>query len=537
MFQANKASVPLIWGQLLRPFISLALKLSAYLSVVDNSREAWDYARVCLLEVHVCDSQQMTCQVRDFVPPRMPAPAPPECAWRLLPMEADPSRDIYPGACLSVGLSATSSPQQDQQQPELARAYFVDVVVQDIYFSSEQTTRAKQALAEALEREEANGGRATFIGRHIPGYSDSGGPVEGLRPNCRVRAVRVMVLRSGGAANEFALVSGRVIYKLGYDLHTHVGMVRDTAASRKRQGGGARLMWAIPRALNPVAVAERGSRAAGAEANSVAANAKRWQYKTRESSKEWVNFPPFIVLYMAYDSTARYAETHPLLVRYLQPELDLSAKGRGVWRLCLPQYFHPLTPPLFVPHPSDAAVAYDKSQDSGSVEAGGCSTSAEGVVLLESPYARSSGGAATCDPRDSVINDEAAADASPQGANACEPPQPLGGTQNSAETAGRASVLSINHLASLLCSAGDSAPPRELLSKALPFFKGLLPHLGSQAADAWQLEVAKAAIRAADQVKDFHVDEQDTESEKLRRQGISFAGYAGGTAASATEVS
>lgn len=433
-------------------------------------------------------------------------------------MEADPSRDIYPGACLSVCLGVNNQSQQEQQQTEVSRAYFVDVVVQDIYFSVEQTTRARQALAEARDRE-----AAANSSRRTPGSADTGGPLEGLRPNCLVRGMRMMVLRGGGAANEFVAVGGRTIYKLGYDLYAHVGIVKEP--SSKHRPGASRFVWAIPRALSPAAPEQvKGASGAALVGGNVEANAKRWQYKTQEESREWVNFPPFLVAYMPYDCAARYTETHPLLLRYLQPELDLSALSCGAWRLCLPQYEYPNVPPVLLPHPSDLPLPDKPTQ--ARAESGEAST--EGVMLLENPYARSSGAVGAGPESRCVLTSEDIAD-SLYASHACEPPQPVGTNQNSLDSGGRASVLGINHLASLLCSGGDSAPPRELLSKALPFFRGLLPHLGSQATD-WQLEVARAALRAADQAKELYVDEQETEAEKLRRQGISFGGYLGGTA-------
>ncbi|KAL8449069.1 hypothetical protein Emed_003421 [Eimeria media] len=469
------------------------------------------------------DSRPLTCRVRDFIPPRLPVPSPQENAWRLMPIEADPSRDIYPGACLSVGLSAShNTSTQDQQQPEVAKAFFVDVVVQDVYFTLEQTTRARQALAVARERDETGGERGSNSSRRIPGCVDTGGPVEGLRPNCPVRAVRVMVLRSGGAAKEFALVSGRMIYKLGYDLYTlPAGIFKEAAVVKQRQAG-SRFAWAIPRALSPVALGRSkptsGAAATAAAVSSGEVNGKRWQYKTQEDSKEWINFPPFIVAYIPYDCTARYSETHPLLLRYLQPELDLASLSRGVWSLCLPQYEHPRLPPAVLAHPSDLPQQEDK-HSLATGEAG--ASSATGVTFLESPYAHNSGGSGGGLEGRSSANHEEVGDALCS-VHANEPPQPVVNTQTGAETSAGSSILSINHLASLLCSAGDAAPSKDVLSKALPFFRGLLPHLGQQVADTWQVEIARAALRAADQAKELYIDEQETEVERLRRQGISF---------------
>ncbi|KAL8435831.1 hypothetical protein ACSSS7_002208 [Eimeria intestinalis] len=477
------------------------------------------------------DSRPLTCRVRDFIPPRLPVPSPQENAWRLLPTEADPSRDIYPGACLSVGLSAShNTSAQDQQQPEVAKAYFVDVVVQDVYFTLEQTTRARQALAVARERDEAGGGQGANSSRRIPGCVDTGGPVEGLRPNCPVRAVRVMVLRSGGAAKEFALVSGRMIYKLGYDLYTlPPGIFKETAVAKQRQAG-PRFAWAIARALSPVALGRvRSTSAAAATAAAVSsgeADSKRWQFKTQEDSKEWINFPPFLVAYIPYDCTARYSETHPLLLRYLQPELDLASLARGVWSLCLPQYEHPSLPPAVLAHPSDLPQQEDK-HTLATGEAG--VSSARGTTFLESPYAHSSGGSGGGLEGRSSVSHEEVGDAICS-VHASEPPQPVVNTQTGAETNAASSILSINHLASLLCSAGDAAPSKDVLSKALPFFRGLLPHLGQQVADTWQVEIARAAMRAADQAKELYVDEQETEVERLRRQGISFGELLRGSA-------
>ncbi|KAL8448214.1 hypothetical protein Emag_003982 [Eimeria magna] len=477
------------------------------------------------------DSRPLTCRIRDFIPPRLPVPSPQENAWRLMPIEADPSRDIYPGACLSVGLSSShNTSTQDQQQPEVAKAFFVDVVVQDVYFTLEQTTRARQALAVAREREETGGERGANSSRRIPGCVDTGGPLEGLRPNCPVRAVRVMVLRSGGAAKEFALVSGRMIYKLGYDLYTlPSGIFKETAVAKQRQAG-SRFAWAIPRALSPVALGRsKSTSTAAATAAAVSSgelNGKRWQYRTQEDSREWINFPPFLVAYIPYDCTARYTETHPLLLRYLQPELDLTSLSRGLWSLCLPQYEHPSLPPVVLAHPSDLPQEEDKHTLTTG-EAG--ASSATGVTFLESPYAHGSGGSGGGLEGRNSANHEEVGDALCS-VHANEPPQPVVNTQTGAEPSAGSSILSINHLASLLCSAGDAAPSKDVLSKALPFFRGLLPHLGQQVADTWQVEIARAALRAADQAKELYIDEQETEIERLRRQGISFGELLSGSA-------
>ncbi|KAL8275933.1 hypothetical protein Esti_000049 [Eimeria stiedai] len=478
------------------------------------------------------DSRPLTCRIRDFIPPRLPVPSPKENAWRLMPTEADPSRDIYPGACLSVGLSAShNTSTQDQQQPEVAKAYFVDVVVQDVYFTLEQTTRARQALAVARERDEAGGARGANSSRRIPGCVDTGGPVEGLRPNCPVRAVRVMVLRSGGAAKEFALVSGRMIYKLGYDLYTlPTGFFKETASAKQRQAG-SRFAWAIPRALSPVALgrvkATSATAATAAAVSSGEVSGKRWQYRTQEDSREWISFPPFLVAYIPYDCTARYTETHPLLLRYLQPELDLASLSRGVWSLCMPQYEHPSLPPAVLAHPSDLPQQGDKPALTAG-EAG--ASSATGVTFLESPYTHSNGGLGGGFEGRNSANHEEVGDALCS-VHANEPPQPVVNNQTGAETSAASSILSINHLASLLCSAGDAAPSKDVLSKALPFFRGLLPHLGQQVADTWQVKIARAAMRAADQAKELYIDEQETEVERLRRQGISFGELLRGSAA------
>ncbi|KAL8434232.1 hypothetical protein Efla_001997 [Eimeria flavescens] len=473
------------------------------------------------------EPRQLTCHIRDFIPPRLPVPCPHENAWRLMPMEADAARDIYPGACLSVGLSASyNASNPDQQQQEVARAYFVDVVVQDVYFSMEQITRARQALAEVREREEASGARAVSSSRRFPGCADTGGPVEGLRPNCPVRAVRVMVLRSGGAAKEFALVSGSVIYKLGYDMYTHgSGLFRESAARQRHVG--VRLAWAIPRVLSPMPPARvRGTAGAAGAGSNAEATAKRWQYKTQEDSRDWVNFPPFIVAYMPYDCSARYTQSHPLLLRYLQPELDLASLSRGVWSVCLPQYEQPSLPPALVAHPSDLPHQ-DERPAPASGDAGGIP--AEGVTFLESPYnTRSGGGSGGTSEGRSALNGEELGD-SLYATHTNEPPQVVTSTQNIAEPRAASSVLSINHLTSLLCSA---TPAKDLLPKALPFFRGLLSHLGPQFADTWQVEIARAAMRAADHAKELYIDEQETEVERLRRQGISFGEPLRGSASS-----
>ncbi|XP_026192603.1 uncharacterized protein LOC34622130 [Cyclospora cayetanensis] len=484
------------------------------------------------------DPKEFTCQIRDFVAPRVPSPSPNECAWRLVPVEADPLRDIYPGACLSVGLAVASSPQQEQQPhgENAARAYFVDVVVQDVYFSLEQASRAKQAVAEAREHEDtpplALKQALTAIGRKSLGGADSGGesgPPEGLRPNCAVRAMRVMVLRTGGAANEFALVSGRVVYKLPYDLYNGGSGVLKESPWKQRQQGGPRLVWAIPRALTPATPEQiRGRGASGGSASAslggedVDAVAKRWKYKTQADSRDWIAFPPFVVVYLEFDGSAQYTETHPLLQRYLQPELDLAALSHGSWRLCLPQYEHPKELPVLLPHPSDLPPA----EKAGALRPEAGDAAAENAIVLESPYARSSGvGAflAGVEGRTALSSDELAD--SLLVTHACEPPQPVGGAQSgSGDSAGRGTVLSINHLASLLCSGGgDSAPSKELLARAIPFFRGVLPHLGAHSSN-WQLDVARSALRAAEQAKELYVEEQETEAEKLRLQGIAFTG-------------
>lgn len=469
--------------------------------------------------------QDFVCHVRDFVPSRMPCPCPRERAWRLLPPEVDPSRDIYPGACLSVGLTV-SNPSQQEPLPadSVVRAYFVDVVVQDVYFSLDQASRAKNVMAESREREEGGAGRTVLIGRRLAGCAEAAGPVEGLRPNCLVRAMRVMVLRTGGASNEFALVAGRIIYKLPYDLFNN-GIFKEPG-QRPRLVGGSSFVWAIPRALTPAAPDQmRRSGCAGISGSggdTAEANAKRWQYKTQEDSREWTFFPPFIVIYMPYDGSARHILTHPLLLRYLQPELDFSALLQGTWRLCLPQYEHSNVPPVLLPHPSDAQQP-ERSQAATRDPGEG---SAEGVVVLDNPYHTVRSTAAPVAESRSAASSEDMADPMYAATHAAEPPQPVVSGQGAPESAARASVLGINHLASLLCSGGDSAPPRELLAKALPFFRGLLPHLAAANVPAvdWQLDVARAAVRAADQAKELYVEEQETEAERLRKQGISFAG-------------
>ncbi|CDJ52621.1 hypothetical protein, conserved [Eimeria brunetti] len=482
------------------------------------------------------DPKDFVCHISDFVPPRLPCPCPTECAWRLLPLEADISRDIYPGACLSVGLTAAAPPQEQQQQA-VARAYFVDVVVQDVYFYLEQASRAKAAVAEARERDEATGVRTVIIGRSRQQSSTdpanpaaaaataagaaagATGPVEGLRPNCVVRAMRVMVLRTGGAANEFALVAGRRIYRLPFDLYNdNGGILRDCGGRRRPPSTVPRLVWAIPRALVPPAPRQLPQRtavsAAGAATATAAATAgettaeaaaKRWQYRTQDSSTEWTVFPPFVVVYIPFDGSACHRRTHPLLLRYLQPELDLKALAQGSWRLCLPQYESPSVPPVLLPHPSDASTPEKR----GGAEGGSSSKQAQ--------------------------------ETSGEGQNAAAPPQPLNtgaaaaGAAGGTEAGPRASVLGINHLASLLCSGADGAPSRELLAKALPFFRGLLPHLtaaqpSAAAAADWQLDVARAAVRAAERARELYVEEEETEAERLRRQGLSFAGPAVGNA-------
>lgn len=516
-------------------------------------------------------SQDFICHVSDFVPPRVPCPCPTECAWRLLPLEADVARDIYPGACLSVGLTASNPPPQEQGQGEaVARAYFVDVVVQDVYFSLEQASRAKAAVAEARERDEATGVRTVLIGRNRPssctdtantetGAAPAGaaGPVEGLRPNCIVRAMRVMVLRTGGAANEFALVAGRRIYRLPFDLYNdNGGILRECRARRKQSSIVPRLVWAIPRALVPPAPGQlRGSTKAGGTSGggetTAEAAAKRWQYRTQENSTEWTVFPPFVVVYVPFDGSACHRRTHPLLLRYLQPEIDLKALSQGDWRLCLPQYEAPSAPPVLLPHPSDVSMPERRGAGSGSSREAE-ETSGEGLLLLDSPYTATasrcgggSSGSVASEGRLGVVSsnsDDASDSFCCPLQTAAAPPQPLNSGSAATASAGggteaapRASVLGINHLASLLCSGGEGAPSRELLAKALPFFRGLLPHLtasqpaATTAAD-WQLDVARAAVRAAERARELYVEEEETEAERLRRQGFSFAGPAVGSA-------
>ncbi|CDI75100.1 hypothetical protein, conserved [Eimeria praecox] len=360
-----------------------------------------------------------------------------------------------------------------------------------------------------------------------------------------------MVLRTGGAANEFALVPGRRIYRLPFDLYNdNGGILRDYGLRRRQSSIVPRLVWAIPRALVPpttrrLKVASKGGSAqVGGEETAEAAE-KRWQYRTQENSAEWTVFPPFVVVYMPFDGSACHRRTHPLLLRYLQPEIDLNALSQGDWRICLPQYETPTVPPALLPHPSDVSTPERRGAGSSSREAE--ETSGEGMLLLDSPYTATAsrwsgnpgGGASDGRPGAANSNGEELADSfcCPL-QTAAAPPQPLNAgaatSSGGTESAPRASVLGINHLASLLCSGGEGAPSRELLAKALPFFRGLLPHLTSvqptAAAADWQLDVARAAVRAAERARELYVEEDETEAERLRRQGLSFAGPAVGSA-------
>lgn len=501
--------------------------------------------------------QRLQIRVAAFAPPRLPTPSPAEGCWRLAPLPVDVCRDIYPGACLSVGLlvnapSSQSAEEAGGSQGGGSRCFFVDVVVQRIFFSVEEANRAKASGALATEssrlcrsvKEDGNEGVLHRATKSRTGEASASDGLWGLRPNVPVKAMRVMVLRSGGAEQEFANVDGRKIYKLGFDLLP------------KSPNSQQRFSWAVPRALCPCALSRlsastrRSERGAVAESRNVVClsvgeleSASRWNFPTAEGGEEWKEFPPFVVAFLPYDQRAVYARSHPALLAYLTPELDFAAVSRGQWRLRLPQCLPLRSAPCVVPHPSDfeareeaapAAASSEKNRSAGAEAGAVFFASAHAVSSPPVPVARSPNAGAPPGGSGPRSGSASLAQGLVERRDA-EPPLPVaaavdavGEAQGGDGAGGAPSVLAMNHLANLLCSTGAST--EQVLSKALPFFRFLLSSQqqtakwgggGNATAGDATAVAAAAAVKAANKRASSFFD--DDAQDGLWAQSLSFS--------------
>ncbi|PHJ24717.1 hypothetical protein CSUI_001416 [Cystoisospora suis] len=83
----------------------------------------------------------------------------------------------------------------------------------------------------------------------------------------------------------------------------------------------------------------------------------RWDTRTKDRAKDWTDYPPFVLCCFRFIPELKYHEQCSQLVRYLQPEFDVSAQARSVWRLKFPTYKQGPQGGLVFPHPSDSAIA------------------------------------------------------------------------------------------------------------------------------------------------------------------------------------
>ncbi|KAF4645894.1 hypothetical protein TGRH88_021700 [Toxoplasma gondii] len=86
------------------------------------------------------------------------------------------------------------------------------------------------------------------------------------------------------------------------------------------------------------------------------ADPSRWDSRTKDRAKDWLDYPPFVICCFRFHPDSRYYRDHTQLVRYLQPELDVTALAKGTWKLKFPVYRpHPDDGDQLLVHPSGPA--------------------------------------------------------------------------------------------------------------------------------------------------------------------------------------
>ncbi|KEP62386.1 UNVERIFIED_CONTAM: hypothetical protein HHA_209500 [Hammondia hammondi] len=86
------------------------------------------------------------------------------------------------------------------------------------------------------------------------------------------------------------------------------------------------------------------------------ADPSRWDSRTKDRAKDWLDYPPFVICCFRFHPDSRYYRDHTQLVRYLQPELDVTALAKGTWKLKFPVYRpHPDDGGQLLVHPSGPA--------------------------------------------------------------------------------------------------------------------------------------------------------------------------------------
>ncbi|PFH31872.1 hypothetical protein BESB_023640 [Besnoitia besnoiti] len=68
------------------------------------------------------------------------------------------------------------------------------------------------------------------------------------------------------------------------------------------------------------------------------ADPSRWESRTKDRAKDWLDYPPFVLCCFRFHPDSRYYRGHTQLLRYLQPELDITALTKGSWKLKFPVY-------------------------------------------------------------------------------------------------------------------------------------------------------------------------------------------------------